>query len=59
MYRRFGKCLGGVGLKFHAEQPHQQHDKDDGHGKIAEGDGDGYPQGGVGEEGCQRHTQVD
>lgn len=59
MYRRFGKHHGELGLQLHAKQPNQQHDKDDGHGKVAEGDGDGYPQGGVGEEVGQRHSQVD
>ena len=45
-------------LKFHAEQPHQQHDQEDCHGDVAKGDGDGNPQGGVGEECCQLHNAI-
>ena len=59
MYRRFGKHRGGLGLQLHAEEPHQQHHKDDRHGYVAEGDGDGDPQGRVGEEVRQRHTRMD
>ena len=48
---------GEASLKLRVEQPHEQHHEDDCHGEVAEGDGDGYPQGRVGKECCQLHTR--
>ena len=58
-YIIYGSGGGENRLKLHAEQPHHQHGDDDCHGDVAEGEGDGYPQGRVGEEVRQCHTRLD